>query len=88
MSEMVRCPACRGSKKVAKLGGIMGDCNMCSGSGQIKECDRPKPILIVDVEPVVDVIKAVEHVAVVEELPIKEAIKIDGKKALYRKKKA
>ena len=34
---MVRCPACRGAKKVMKLGGLEGDCNTCLGKGEIAE---------------------------------------------------
>ncbi len=36
MTDTVRCPECRGSKKVAKLGGIVGECNTCKGTGTIE----------------------------------------------------
>lgn len=98
MVDMIRCPNCRGMKKVAKLGGMMGDCNLCSGKGEIAETDKPKPVLVAPVEIDSVVIKAVsecvpaseiEHKASIETLPVSEPqIKIDGKKAIYRKKKA
>ncbi len=40
--EMVRCTSCRGTKKLAKLGGVVGDCNICDGTGKIKASDKPK----------------------------------------------
>lgn len=45
MTEQIRCPACRGMKKVPKLGGMTGDCNFCEGKGTIssKEIDA-KPV--------------------------------------------
>lgn len=43
MSESVRCPACRGSKKVAKLGGIIGECNTCKGEGTILASEKFVP---------------------------------------------
>lgn len=74
-------------KKVAKLGGMMGDCNMCLGKGSILLADKPKPVIVEPVSPVNDVIKAVENVAPIESLSVKEKFKTDGKKALYRRKK-
>lgn len=92
MVEMVRCPNCRGMKKVAKLGGMMGDCNLCSGKGEIAETDRVKPLLVAPVESVAHIVSAVADcvpATTVETLPVSEPqIKIDGKKAIYRKKKA
>ena len=38
--DKVRCPSCRGAKKVAKLGGIIGECNTCEGVGKIKAADK------------------------------------------------
>lgn len=31
----VSCIKCRGSKKLLKLGGIIGDCSVCNGTGFI-----------------------------------------------------
>lgn len=42
MDEMMRCPPCKGTKKVAKLGGMIGDCDMCKGEGKILLKDKPK----------------------------------------------
>ncbi len=59
--EEIRCPACRGSKKVAKLGGMIGDCNTCKGKGQIKACDKPIMVMAPIPEPIADVIKGVSE---------------------------
>ena len=95
--EMVRCPGCRGMKKVAKLGGIMGDCNQCQGKGQIKAVDKVV-VKTVEVEPVQDIKKAVAEAipfkakeepakaVEVKEEP-KPKAKIDGKKAVFKRKK-
>lgn len=40
MDELVRCNSCRGSKKVAKLGGMIGECNTCKGAGRIKPAEK------------------------------------------------
>lgn len=79
----IRCPACRGSKKVAKLGGMIGDCNTCKGTGQINECDRPIIPIVVSELPAATII---EQVA--ETLPITiEPAQVDSRKAIYRKKR-
>lgn len=44
-----RCTACRGSRQVMKLGGMMGDCNLCHGKGEINECDVPVPPKVTEV---------------------------------------
>jgi excinuclease UvrABC ATPase subunit len=94
MSETVRCIACRGSKKVAKLGGMIGDCNLCKGTGRMNDCDRPKPQVI----PVDDSQSIASEVAkavpvskseIQEEVKgVAEAIKVDRKRAIYKRKKA
>jgi len=43
MSDKIRCPACRGAKKVPKLGGMIGECNTCEGDGQILAINKPIP---------------------------------------------
>ncbi len=109
MTESVRCPACRGSKKVPKLGGVIGDCNLCQGKGSILAVDKPKPVIVephvsqseiinavADSVPVSDrVIKSAPVEGTIPREKIKAAvtaasndIKIDGKKALYKRKKA
>ena len=51
---------------VAKLGGILGECNQCNGDGKIKLSD--KPVIVVDTsaldESVASIIDAVESVNV------------------------
>ncbi len=81
--DKIRCPACRGSRKVAKLGGIIGDCNTCSGSGQINACDKPAPVVAI-VEPVESVI--ISQVADCVPTTIEPDIKVDPKKAIYKRK--
>ncbi len=91
MADLIRCPSCRGAKKVPKLGGIIGECNTCSGKGQIKAIDKP-----VKVDPIVqeDVISKELINAVADSIPVSKIepkpidVKVDGKKALYRRKKA
>ena len=81
--DKVRCSNCKGAKQVAKLGGMLGDCNLCAGSG-LMEIDRSivKPIEVV--EPVADIIKQVSNVAAIK---IDEPqVKIDPKKAIYKRK--
>lgn len=34
---LVKCPKCKGAKKMVKLGAIEGDCNECQGAGVIKK---------------------------------------------------
>ncbi len=99
MTESVRCPACRGAKKVPKLGGIIGECNTCSGKGTILAVDKPKPVIAEAVESNVDIIKAVseaipfkakeEFVPLCASEPTKDIqVKVDPKKAIYKRKKA
>lgn len=86
MTEMIRCPACRGTKKVPKLGGMIGDCNTCKAKGQINIIDKPKAIIIEPIEPVENVIKEVAES--VPATSIEEDIKVDPKRALYKRKRA
>ena len=44
--DKVRCPSCRGAKKVAKLGGIIGECNTCLGIGQINAADKVAIVIL------------------------------------------
>jgi RecJ-like exonuclease len=96
MTDLIRCPSCRGAKKVPKLGGMIGECNMCKGSGQINACDKPVPVKVEPVTLVDNVVQAVsecvppsdiEHKATIETLPIAD-VKVNPKKALYKRKKA
>ncbi len=94
--DKIRCPNCRGMRQVAKLGGMMGDCNMCLGQGQINAVDKPKPVIVEPIEVTSDIISqvanvvpaAIEHKAEIETLPAEPQIKIDPKKAIYKRKKA
>ena len=99
MTDMIRCPACRGSKKVPKLGGMIGECNTCNGKGTILAADRPIKVEPVEFEDIIskELVNAVadsvpasniQHKATIDTLPITPHIKIDGKKVLYKHKKA
>jgi RecJ-like exonuclease len=92
MTDTIRCPACRGAKKVPKLGGMIGECNTCSGKGTILAADKPKPVVMEETPEVNEVIKAVSEClppsTITLELKSEPDIKIDGKRALYKRKKA
>ncbi len=91
MSESVRCTACRGAKKVPKLGGMVGECNLCKGVGTILWSDKFVPKVN---EPVIaeqEVIGAVADclpATTIEDQPQQVEPKLDVKRALYRRKKA
>ncbi len=84
MTDTIRCPACRGSKRVAKLGGVIGECNMCKGLGTILEADKPRAV-VVEPSPVIsEVVKAVADSVPATTIDTK----VNGKKALYKRKSA
>jgi len=92
--QTVRCPSCRGAKKVPKLGGMIGECNTCVGVGKINVCDKVK-IVSVDADSIAshNIIEAVATaipfnptvIEPVAAIPI-PVIKVDPKKALYKRK--
>ncbi len=108
MTDTVRCPSCRGAKKVPKLGGVIGECNTCDGEGKIKACDKVIPIINEPAPELNDLIKATANALPVSEqvdnylkaeiavlhdivdktIPAGEAVKVDGKRAIYKRKKA
>ena len=88
--ELVRCPCCRGSKKVAKLGGIVGDCDHCDATGKVK----PTPKVIVDqivddTVSIVDAVSRVHHSAdIIEslsEIIVDESAEEIGKRKIYKR---
>ena len=92
--EMIRCPSCRGSKKVAKLGGVIGDCNTCEGKGQIKAVDKPVPVVAPIVVPVSEVMEATARVIQSAPKPgnipvekIQAAVESVSKPNIYKRKK-
>lgn len=74
MTDTIRCPGCRGAKKVPKLGGMIGYCNMCGGKGTILAEDKPKPVIAEPVESVNAVIGQVANVAPVSDKVVRAAI--------------
>jgi len=84
MTDTIRCPACRGSKRVAKLGGVIGECNMCKGLGTILEADKPRAVVQMDSPLISELVKAVA-----DSIPVSTIdTKVNGKKALYKRKSA
>ena len=98
MREMIRCPACRGAKRMPKLGGMIGECNTCEGTGNIALPDKPVKVevTIEDVlskeliNAVADCVPASTVGLVLDESHVTPMIevKIDPKKALYKRKRA
>ncbi len=104
MTETIRCPACRGAKKMPKLGGIVGECNTCVGKGTILAKDKPAKVDVITLEEVIseELIRAVSDSVPVSDRVIQSApyegniqsavnavsrdIKVNGKKALYKRK--
>jgi DnaJ-class molecular chaperone len=102
MGETVRCPGCRGAKKVAKLGGIIGSCNTCKGLGTILASDKVKVVVNDVVDDNKDIIDAVNHalpvsdsepfkgVAIIDEPVVNEidkaVMKENIKNVLYKRK--
>lgn len=84
----VRCTNCRGSKRVAKLGGIFGKCNTCNGMGTILAKDKVKPaeIIIVDMSDKELINQVADIVPTVVSESQKNDKKVDAKRAIYRKK--
>ncbi len=78
----IRCPQCRGVKKCNGMGHVYGDCGMCNATGLIETRVKVEPVVS---QPVIDIIEQVSN-AVVE--PVKEVEqKIDGKRAVFKRKK-
>lgn len=94
MTDSIRCPSCRGAKKVPKLGGMIGECNTCIGKGTILLADKPakpEPVTLVDViskELINAVADSVPATTIEVNPAIEPDVKIDGKKALYKRKTA
>lgn len=92
MTDSIRCPSCRGAKKMPKLGGMVGECNTCVGKGTILAVDKPKKVEVT-IEDVIskELINAVsdcKQVSNVEPLPVESQVKVDPKKAIYKRKKS
>lgn len=87
MTETVRCPSCRGAKKVAKLGGIIGDCDTCKGTGKIKAADKPIVIEVTQVAPCAAIVEQVARALPIAEPVLSDNVKVDGKRAVYKRKK-
>lgn len=79
--NMIRCPACRGSKRVAKLGGMIGDCNCCKGKGEIDECDKPNIVMAPIPEPVAEIVKAVSQAVAVSPEPVTQELPLNPRKS-------
>jgi DnaJ-class molecular chaperone len=96
----VTCPTCRGAKEMMKLGGMIGKCNLCHGSGKINHCDLPVIREILPAENVGELVKrvgeavpwtgksskAVPAQEIQKPQPIQDTIKVERKKAIYKRK--
>lgn len=91
--EKVRCCQCRGTKKYAGLGGIIGDCRLCKGTGLMDKVEIVKQVEVIEplasiVDQVANAIPPVIERPVitldpeVEEVPMK----LDAKKVIFKRK--
>ena len=86
--DKVRCTVCRGAKQVIKLGGMMGNCNLCKGEGEINQCDVPiVPGKVVELVNEATIVKQVANATPeVLKVPDDVSVKVDGKRAIYKRK--
>lgn len=98
--KLVTCPTCRGAREMMKLGGIMGKCNLCTGTGKIKHSEVPMLKEIVPAENIGELIKKVGEAIpwsgksskpvtvepIQEPQPIQDTIKVERNRALYKRK--
>lgn len=99
----VTCPTCRGAREMMKLGGMMGKCNLCEGTGKINHSDLPAIKEIIRAQHVEEFVKRVgeaipwtgNKMQSVKAVPaqevqkpqsIQDTIKVERKKALYKRK--
>ena len=78
--DTVRCGACRGSKQVVKLGGMLGDCNTCAGTGKVKPTVLCAPAVVVE-----SVYKADPIIAAVAKVQPDVKVAKNGR-AIYKRK--
>ena len=100
MNDTVRCPSCRGAKKIAKLGGIVGECNTCMGKGTILLKDKPVVLKVQALGANAGIIGQVARCLPIEPMGRGSVVldskvdnvvkneKVDGKRAVYKRKKA
>lgn len=70
-----------------KLGGMIGECNTCVGKGTILASDKPKPVVVESIPVVTNIVNAVAD-SVPATTVVEPDIKVDPKKALYKRKRA
>jgi hypothetical protein len=95
MNALMRCPTCKGQKKLAKLGGVVGDCDTCEASGKIKVKDKPVPF-VVNRDDILspafpEIVKEVSSVEpellpAIPSLSAVQALKAQGKKVAFKHK--
>lgn len=87
MVELVRCPGCRGAKQVPKLGGMVGECNVCKGTGKVGE--SVKPVKVLDTVSDALVIQAVSEcvpLCAPSNTVIEPVVDVNPKKAIFKRK--
>jgi len=95
MTEFIRCQRCKGTKKIARIGGIVGECTACEGSGKMLASEKVAIAEVVADEVIsVDLATAVADSVVSESVEAAENIvRIMPKpqaahKAIYKRKKS
>lgn len=87
MLDKVRCPACRGAKKVPKLGGMVGECNTCTGVGSIPKSEKVETLISTPMPAVDSLIESVAKcVPVACTDSVVNDVKIDVSKAVFKRK--
>lgn len=77
MIDLINCPACRGSKLVAKMGSVMGDCLSCNATGKINREDKPEVVEFLSADifgGVTDLVKQVSNVQDINEFVAHETV--------------
>ena len=89
MAHEIRCPRCKGLKRIPLLGGMVGDCPQCEGIGKVVAEEVIQPAIVAEPEPSAEVIKEVQKAVdnVKQPVLIDEPVKMDKKRAIYKRKK-
>jgi hypothetical protein len=95
MDALIRCPTCKGQKKLPKLGGVVGECDTCNATGKIKIKDKPVPFVVnreallsLDAPGIVKEVSSVEPelLPTVPSPSAVQALKAQGKKVEFKHK--
>lgn len=86
--DQVRCHNCKGNKKISGFGNIVADCNLCKGTGYVSAAEILKAAIKSEpVADIVDIKKQVADVVAIEpEIVVEQDIKVDAKRATFKRK--